>query len=404
MEILNLEESPRFDDSIEGIEFHSHHPYTSNKFKAGDEIRISVQHQDIYTLPSQSYLYLAGRLLKHDGSTVATVSKLTNNAFAFLFDEIRYELCGSEIDKVRNPGITSSLKGLASFKQTSENFGWCYPSSNRLSNISTEGHFNVCLPLSMLLGFGEDYEKVIINVKQELVLIRSRQDDNCYINQSGSEERSKIELTMLCWKLPYVSVSEYQRLNLMRHLKSEKILSVSFRSWELYEYPMLPVTRRQVWAVKTSNQMEKPRYVILAFQTGRENSVDKDASGFDHCNISNVKLFLNSKSYPYDDLNLNFERNQFALLYYMYASFQSSFYPGSPSQPILTPSEFKEKAPLVIIDCSHQSESIKSGPVDVRVEFESNSVFPSNTTAYCLIIHDRVVEYNPLTNIVRRMM
>ncbi|KYN15597.1 hypothetical protein ALC57_12182 [Trachymyrmex cornetzi] len=28
---------------------------------------------------------------------------------------------------------------------------------------------------------------------------------------------------------------------------------------------------------------------------------------------------------------------------------------------------------------------------------------PANTTAYCLIIHDRVVQYNPLTNVVRKI-
>jgi hypothetical protein len=87
----------------------------------------------------------------------------------------------------------------------------------------------------------------------------------------------------------------------------------------------------------------------------------------------------------------------------MYGSFQSSYYPGSVSQPMLTMKEFKEKAPIIIIDCSRQPESLKSGPVDVRLEFEASTAFPANTTAYCLIISDRLVEYNPLTNIVNRV-
>jgi len=36
---------------------------------------------------------------------------------------------------------------------------------------------------------------------------------------------------------------------------------------------------------------------------------------------SNVKLYLNSEFYPYDDMNLDFENGKFAILYDMYAKF-----------------------------------------------------------------------------------
>ncbi|XP_011635287.1 neurofilament heavy polypeptide-like [Pogonomyrmex barbatus] len=56
----------------------------------------------------------------------------------------------------------------------------------------------------------------------------------------------------------------------------------------------------------------------------------------------------------------------------------------------------------VIIDCSRQNESVKNATVDVRLEFETKENVPMNTTAYCLIVHDRMVQYNPLTNVNRR--
>lgn len=407
-EITDLGSTVAFNDCIEGIEYHSHFPYASTKLLRGDEIRILVQHQDIFTLPSKSFLYFEGRFLKEDGSGVPTTAKLTNNALAYLFDEIRYELCGVEVDRVRNLGVTSTLKGMISFTggSTMEHVGWCCPTSDSLGIVSDDGYFNVCLPLYQLLGFAEDYQKIIVNVKQELILIRSRSDENSYVSKRGSSahsEKARIELTKLYWKLPYVSVNEFTRLTLLRRLKSEKVVSVAFRSWELFVYPLLPSTQRQVWAVKTSNQMEKPRYIVLAFSSDRINNLEKDASQFDHCNISNVKVYLNSKCYPYDDLNVDFERNRFAILYYMYNNFQNSYYPGRyPTEPLLSLKNFKEKAPLIVIDCSKQSESIKSGPVDVRLEFDASKAFPAETTAFCLIIHDNLVEYNPLTSILRK--
>lgn len=405
MEMLNLEDRPSFDESVEGIELHSHYPYASTKLQSGDEIRIAVQQQDIYTLPCESFLYLEGKFLKEDGTGLPPNAKLTQNAFAFLFDEIRYEICGTEVDRIKNPGISSTLKGLSSIKRgrINENAGWTSPESNNLSMNSTEGHFNACIPLRLLLGFAEDYQKVIINVKQELILIRSRRDENSYISTDAAE-KAKIELTNLSWKIHYLNLNEYQRLLMLRQLKKENIISVPFRSWELYDYPLLPTAQRQLWAVKTSTQMEKPRFVFLAFQTKRKNISVLDSSKFDHCCLTNVKLFLNSKSYPYDDLNVNFSTNQYGMLYYMYSNFQKSFYAEPNPSPLLSLSQFRDDAPIIVIDCSKQSESIKTGPVDVRLEFEASKPFPPDTTAYCLIIHDRIIEYNPLTNIVRRMV
>lgn len=174
-----------------------------------------------------------------------------------------------------------------------------------------------------------------------------------------------------------------------------------FRSWELYEFPRLPLASKHIWNVKTSNHVEKPRYVILGFQTTGNNSRTINASKFDHCDLTNAKLFLNSQYYPYMNLNLNFNQNQYAILYNMFLNFQLSYYGKHKSESIIDKNNFKDKAPLIIFDCSSQNESIKYGPVDVRIEFEARNNVPVNTTAFCLIIHDRLVEYKPLEGDVR---
>lgn len=122
-------------------------------------------------------------------------------------------------------------------------------------------------------------------------------------------------------------------------------------------------------------------------------------SRFDHCNLSTIKLFLNSEMYPYDNLSLNFDKNQFAILYEMYAQFQESFYNRSIAEPCLSISKFHDLNKIIVMDCSHQNETLKSGSVDIRLEFETSKNVPASKTAYCLIIHDRVVNYNPLTNV-----
>lgn len=54
------------------------------------------------------------------------------------------------------------------------------------------------------------------------------------------------------------------------------------------------------------------------------------------------------------------------------------------------------------MDCSKQNDSIKNSAVHLRLEFKSRDNFPENTIAYCLILHDRIVEYDPALRDVRK--
>jgi hypothetical protein len=178
---------------------------------------------------------------------------------------------------------------------------------------------------------------------------------------------------------------------------------MSFRSWDLYEYPLLQSTTKHLWTVKTATQLEKPRYVIFALQTGKKNNMERNTSIFDDCKLINVKLYLNSEFYPYDDMNLDFNKQKYAVLYDMYTRFCKSYYGCSSDMALLNMTDFLFHGPFVVIDCSRQNESIKSATVDVRIEFECKENIPADTTAYCLILHDRVMEYSPLTNVVRKI-
>lgn len=389
-DMLNVLTKPIYDNSITRFETHTHQPYITNALNPNDEIRIPIQQQDIYTNIRESFVYIEGKITKSaaDGAINPT---LVTNAFSHFFEELRYELNGQVIDKCRNVGIASTIKGYVTFNKTEAEYYWNYKGDL----MNNEGYFSVCLPLKTLIGFPEHYPKILVHAKHELVLLRAKNDSNVF----KSKHAPKIELTRIQWHIPHVTVSDAEKLQLLRIIDSKKDIVIPFRSWDLHECPMLENTQKQSWTVKTSNQMEKPRYVILGFQTDRKK-LDADASEFDHCKIINVKLFLNSETYPYDNLNLDFDKNRYEILYNMYVNFQRS-YLNHEGDPMLNRKEFKDKAPLVVIDCSKQVEGVKSSQVDVRLEIETSQVFPPNTIAYALIIHDRLIEYNPATNIVK---
>ncbi|XP_046618778.1 uncharacterized protein LOC124304501 [Neodiprion virginianus] len=182
-------------------------------------------------------------------------------------------------------------------------------------------------------------------------------------------------INLVKWLVPYVKVSDQRKIALLNFIEKDTPVSMSFRNWELYKYPLLPATTKHVWTVKTSTHLEKPRFFMLGLQTNRKIKAGKNASHLDHCNITDVKLSFNSKYYPYGNLNLDMSHNRFALLYEMHANFQATYY-GKEPEPLLTKTEFLQYKPLIFIDCSKQNKALKFGPVDICIEFEAENNFP----------------------------
>ena len=186
---------------------------------------------------------------------------LVNNALWHLFEEIRYEINAVEIDKCKNVGLTSLMKGLVSFNPTQnlENAGWIdIAETQKLTDNA--GYFDVSIPLSMIRGFEEDYHKIIVNCKHKLVFTRLKNDVNAIV-QTEAEE-FKINLVKIEWLTPCVVLSDHHKIKLLHYLQSDTLIAMSFRSWELYEYLLLLNTSQHVWTVKTSNQLKKLLFVI----------------------------------------------------------------------------------------------------------------------------------------------
>ena len=118
--------------------------------------------------------------------------------------------------------------------------------------------------------------------------------------------------------MPHLILNEVNKLFMLRTLESGRYLSMSFRSWDLYEYPLLQNMTKHSWATKT--QLEKLRYVLFAPQTAKKYIMKATKTYFDYCKLNNIKLYLNSEFYPYDDLNLDFDKYETAVLYDMYVS------------------------------------------------------------------------------------
>ena len=93
-DILKFTDTPIIDESSEEYEYHEYEPITGTSLNNSGHISISIESQDVFTHPSESYLIFEGCLTKADGTLYANADEdaLTNNAIMHLFSRIEYHL------------------------------------------------------------------------------------------------------------------------------------------------------------------------------------------------------------------------------------------------------------------------------------------------------------------------
>lgn len=400
-EILDIFQKPVIDNSVRSCNEHTYSPSGSPNYKHSDTVIFMINNMDLNLNVSESYIDIEGTFTPTEAGKKCY---LANNAILGLFDEIRYEMGGQKVAECRKPIITTAMKNMVSFGASQTNSlsstGWGLTEQNQVLVDSTSHTFSGRIPLKNVFGFAEDYKKGIISVKHELTLLIARSFENCYIGEVGAE----MSITKIVWRAKHIIPETDADVMLYRKLNDRdlKTIRIPYRMWDLYELPTLRQTSHDIWAIKTTTTMERPRYVIVGFQnTSFSESRKDDVTKFTSADISNIRLYLNSEVYPLERWNLDFNKKMDTLAYYAYEDFQKSYYKKDCVEPMLSLAEFREN-PLFVIDCSIQPRPIKSSTVDVKLEFETRQTrFPKDTKAYALIIHDAYLSYNALDGTVQ---
>src|SRR6266576_4592602 len=237
-ESLEILESVDTDQTIENFSLHTYKPFNSSNLSWNDEICIPVQNKNLVCLPHLSYLYISGKVV--DGNDYT----FDYNGLAHLFTSLSYELNGYVIDHVTNVGATSTLKAYLSSSTIEASYyksiGLKHCDAYNVWYNGTNKEIRIYLPLKYLLGFFEDYNKIIINSTHELVLIRSKDDSNVfYPTKADLTNVPKLILNEVSWKMPQLELSDATRIHFLNIIKQNKEIFLPFRTWDMYEFPSI---------------------------------------------------------------------------------------------------------------------------------------------------------------------
>ena len=428
--ILRITDPILKDDSIDRYEEFAYEPITgSNLNSAGQDIRITIETQDIFTHPSESYLIIKGRLLKADGTAYARANRVTlsNNGIMYLFKRIRYDLSGQDIENIMNVGQATTMLGLLKYpddfsKSRGLNQLW-YKDTNTTSNLEGNntnigykvrhdyifgaadgevnpiGTFSFRIPLKHIFGFCEDYDKVVYGLKHTLTL--TRDNNNTAIFKATNDAAGnplpvgQVLLSDIIWYMPHVTPADKDKMELYKIIERKEKIPVGYRMIQCDNAIIPQNSRNFSWRLAVKSSPEVPRFIIVGFQTNRVNNQDTNPSLFDNLDVDNMYVMLNSTRYPAVDYNISFVKNHFSKVYGDVANFRSKFFNMDEliSNPNINPSDYKGLYTLFLFDVSKQSEKLKYSTTDIQVKMSFGDNTPDRTQAYAVIISDRLINF-----------
>jgi len=102
--------------------------------------------------------------------------------------------------------------------------------------------------------------------------------------------------------MSHVLLSEINKLLMLRALESGRYLSIAFQLWDLYA-----LTEHNQAFVDHQDDYSAQEAALCHFRYANKYAKTSypRISRFDDCKLTNAKLYLNSKCYPYNDLNLD---------------------------------------------------------------------------------------------------
>ena len=127
----------------------------------------------------------------------------------------------------------------------------------------------------------------------------------------------------------------------------------------------------------------------------KDGNQTNNPSTFDHVNLKNAYITLNSDRYPAVDYNLSFPNQKCSRVYGDAALFGVKFFGMDDllTQSNITSSDYKTLYPLFTFDVSKQKEKLKSSVVYIQIKANLTENVAVNTRAFALVISDKMLSF-----------
>lgn len=422
-EILTIKEGYINDDSVESFQYiEKDTDQGIGSLNNQTELTITFQNQDGWLFPSDSYLRIEGTFKTAANANVANNSAVAfvNNGLMFLFSNAKYFLGTHQIEYFENAGITTTIHNYLTKSRNymGDNWFWVPDRGSATADANNESwrirnllinpqaaggvwNFSATLPLRDIFCFCNDYKKVIYGMQHKISLRRNDntralfRTDNAvavsgiYPALVAIANDAAVNITTLKWVMPYVVPSLAKQDELLSIVNEREPVPLAFLN-KRSESVHVPQATTFNWKLQLTGGIERPRFLVFGFQTGRgaDQTTNNASFDVDGLNVISAYVLLNGIRYPYSDVGTDYATNKYTKWYYEYLRFFNKYNRDNMGEACLSYVDFIKVAPLYVFDVSNQPEKLKNTTIDVTLNMTFAAAAPNNTVAYCVTYFD----------------
>ena len=176
-----------------------------------------------------------------------------------------------------------------------DNNGFAVRHAYLIQSPTVKGTFSFRIPMKHIFRFCDDYDKIMYGLKHKLTLVGKTDDDAIFRGAAAGAE--KVNVDKMSWFMPHVIPADAEKFSIYKIIESKVKLPVVYRTRQC-DMLSVPESTSFTWRPSIRTAPEKPRFIIVGFQTAEDGDRTKNPSTFDHVNLKNAYVKLNSDRHP----------------------------------------------------------------------------------------------------------
>ena len=366
-------------------------------------INIILKREKNHLSLGDSYLEIVFVVSDESGGVFANTAniRLVNFGMMALFSSVKLETSGGRtIEYVDHCHPNLLMYKLLTSADDEYESGFVRNQGNRDSQLKGDhiaaerGHMYMMIKMRDLFGFVNDLEKFIYCLGFKLILKRNNNDRVLFRVNADADavgNVANIDIRGISWCVPGIDPSNDNRIIVQKGLSKKNNVLFSYYERKTF-YRNVPKATNFLFDLGLESGMERPQYLIVAFEKNNVYEQTHDASTFDIMNVTECYCKIGSEFYPEDRVNINCGTNNYSEAFKEIVSFNKD-YNGLPHniKPYINHRTFKSNHRIYVFDTRYQSDHI--GPQPIQLNFKFSAVV-ADVICHALVLTRKVISVN----------
>ena len=336
--------------------------------------------------------------------------RLTNNGFAYVFQEARLSTSTTDLEHNKYCGQFSSIIRLVSSRDgdllsqfdnineeigaddaaTADNIRSTSLNKMLITNHeeANRGKLKGQLPLEHIFGFCKTFKKVTKNLGFHITFKTANLQNIIYTIIPAA---TPINVTI---NSLYLFVS-FLIPNTQTHLMFIESIQNNYRIFFDEWYTERRIVTDQIFQVDigSAQSVNNPKYLICAHQTEARSALPNkrnNISIFDNIDVRKYFVEIDGQRYPRDSILTNYGENDYIDQYRDLKLFYKEYIGEELLTPFVSYTDMKNKYPIQVIDLRFQADHITPKKVQLFEEYRAR---PNNARLYVILIRRREIEF-----------